>query len=796
MQLRHFQKRGGMSTSPGLIALFCMYILALAATLGWSLSGGPPLEVESTLRIVTGSLLFFLLPGLVWGEILGFRSRHSLETIGLSWAITLSIEVVLLPIPFLFSNKIVIWVVLLFGTCVTGMILLWRKLKKGGQELAFLNPLISLFSWEKLSEITQWALIIGLAAGAYRVSENMFAISGEKLVHLRYVRFYFSSPMNLADFGAYPGTPAANLVHLWEYIIAAWATAINMDPLPVFSRARFVLPLFGLPGMYLLIAAMVRSTKKSETIFWGVLIMAIAQFMLFPPTTASWQNALAWMRQEEIRGLMSFLSTAHHGDSAMDLLLAPCAALIIGTIRAFSWRSLLLLTGLLSGTFLWHPREFFITATYAGTYGFLILMTPSIKKRLALKRWLLVMTAFFAVAGTLLSISSSVVKKQSLYWNEFGVKKAAVQNAFAPENLFRARFLGDFPLNYFALHLAKDPLKVPKKVVHDAFGEINIYPWLLLSAAAIPLLALLGNAGDKRIALYFALLWFLLFSWHFSMLMVMALTFSEMYLTTPRMIYLFSYLVIAASFYALAKKIMTPTKSWTNRLIFLSILACGGVAFHVFWNLHALVPLIRAAKILTLGMLASVPFLLMPGGKKERPAGHPPLLPTLGGIILFFFLLYGGNFRKIVTEFFIAEQTTVDWFGDSNPLGFSKKLISQLRSLPPKRTFLVDPQGQACVFIYAPHSVATYPTIISTMHAHVEEVAEAEAGRHPFFRPKGPEHDSVLRHLKTKNADYILVNDNFYYGISLKYFRRFPKDYEIVFNNPDASELMARYLLK
>jgi len=87
-----------------IFAVIAMGLLALNSF--WFISGGALLQQEDPFRFVMGSLLIFLLPGMVWGEVLGFRSKHLLETISLSFALTLTSEVVLLPFPFLFSAGI------------------------------------------------------------------------------------------------------------------------------------------------------------------------------------------------------------------------------------------------------------------------------------------------------------------------------------------------------------------------------------------------------------------------------------------------------------------------------------------------------------------------------------------------------------------------------------------------------------------------------------------------------------------------------------------------------------------
>src|SRR3989339_1012912 len=99
-----------MTSSRSNLIFSAVCIIILVVLFSWFTSGGSPIETESPFRIVLGSLLIFTLPGLIWGKILGFHSDHLLETIAISFALTLTIEVIFLPIPFLFASTIKLWV--------------------------------------------------------------------------------------------------------------------------------------------------------------------------------------------------------------------------------------------------------------------------------------------------------------------------------------------------------------------------------------------------------------------------------------------------------------------------------------------------------------------------------------------------------------------------------------------------------------------------------------------------------------------------------------------------------------
>src|SRR5262249_402754 len=145
--------------------------------------------------------------------------------------------------------------------------------------------------------------------------EDPLDVGGEKLLHLSYVRCYFSLPFRLEDLGLERGLTPPNLVHFWEFLLACWARAVGMDPLPVFHRPRFVGPVLGLSAMSLLIRPLFAPPRKSALVYFGVLVLCLCEIVLQA-------DSLRWVRQTDPpRGLFAFRGTAPHAAPAMDVLL-------------------------------------------------------------------------------------------------------------------------------------------------------------------------------------------------------------------------------------------------------------------------------------------------------------------------------------------------------------------------------------------------------------------------------------------------------------------------------------------
>src|SRR5271156_6020087 len=52
------------------------FLLAVGLLNFWWFAGAAPVSSESPLRMVMGAVFLFVVPGLIWGEICGFRARH------------------------------------------------------------------------------------------------------------------------------------------------------------------------------------------------------------------------------------------------------------------------------------------------------------------------------------------------------------------------------------------------------------------------------------------------------------------------------------------------------------------------------------------------------------------------------------------------------------------------------------------------------------------------------------------------------------------------------------------------
>ncbi|MHC9543609.1 MAG: hypothetical protein AB9903_29205 [Vulcanimicrobiota bacterium] len=850
-----------------------VYLLSLALLLalatGWFKSRGVPIEVEDPLRIVLGGIIIFFIPGLIWGEFLGLRPTHSLETLAWSFIISLSIEFVAMLAAFMLAVTITAWVYMVLGASLAGLVLLLLRFRKE-EPFRFVEPLMSPLEKSLKENVSHLLILVTMAfiaRGAYAWGEDLFSINGEKLLHILFVVKYYSLPLVLPDLSVGPHVAAANMVNFWEFLIAGWARLIHCDPLPLFFRARFIIPLAGLPSMFLLTKSITDDDRKAEGVFWTIILMVLGWWVLLSP------SSLDYIKNEHLRGALAFMGTVHHADSAMDMLIAPCAALLFMLVRRTTLIHMALFAALLAITFLWHVREFFQIAMYAGILGLSILLFPSEEKKKMLKCWSVSIITIVAVAVILLVAMKLTVPHTAFGYDEMTLKKTALSYAVMGKSLLGVRNLFCFP-SILALSSTQTPgIIMDAATVFRMIPEWHVMPWLALSLMAALALAFLGIREERRFSLFYLLLWFLSLSWTFSMLIIFVLTYSEIMIGTPRILYIFSYIITGLGFTLLARYSVTEDRHSYYPLIFPLLVILSAVIVEGLMKKGFFIPL---SYLLSLGALGAFIALVVPAGvwKRLKRSGEPSMakgggsspgtgssqakgggsLPGTGssqakgggsspgtgssqkngrnsaqqkagtsslpggagrapwpGAVYLLCLLsllpflwkdYGIRVSELVFE----HRAQPDWYGDLNPFGYSKELITFIRKASPKSTFLVDPFGKSCLFVYAPHYTVIMPSVITTLISAEKARKDAKQGKHPLFRPETLDygeseesssqspvnHEEACRWLETNDVQYVLAEGNYYRKLS-GYFLSHPESYRIVFENKANKEVVAEF---
>jgi len=709
------------------LSLVAVFAVILALSLFWFLSGGEPLEAEAPFRFVIGGLFIFLLPGMLLGELLGFRSDHFLETIALSFALTLTVELIILPVPFLLHATIKLWILLLFAISFLAICVLVFKVKNS-KETEFLNPIVRIFQENKPLNITTPLLVLSLIVvsfGAYRWGENITDIDGEKLLHLTFIRYYFTMPLVLGDLALTKGAIPPNLVHLWEYLLAGWSSLINVDPLFLFYRARFVIPLLSFSGMYLLIRNIFSNREKAEVIIWGVLIMCLGWFALLSPST------LDWIKQDPFRGIMSSMGTVHHADAAMEILVPLISGLVLLAFRKAEWRSFLLLAGVLATSFMWHVREFFQAAVYLGIFGLTLVFIPNIDRKKMFVRFGFIASIFIIIVIFFSTVIYLKVPKTPHSYDELKLKEIAL--SYAIQNITDIRTLFHFPVDLrLTQGLDKSTLVTNEQISYLVKNSWNFFLWLIISAFAVPFLVAKGSKEDKHLSIFYILLWFLVLCWGFSQMLLIVLTYSEINFTTPRMIYIFSYIIIALAIYTIFKLIVSVNLK--RVIIGMIALLIAGFIFKLWWS--AGLPLAKTlSTVMTVIFVVSFIMLIYPKTYDVEKSSNSYILTSILGIFVFLIPVLAKEYIGVASKIITGSRPPVEWFNRDNPFGFSGDLLKVMRSLPPKQIFLVNPFSKTAASVYAPQYYAVVPEFMGvTLVGNRDIYDEFRQGKNPLFK--------------------------------------------------------------
>jgi hypothetical protein len=192
--------------------------------------------------------------------------------------------------------------------------------------------------------------------------------------------------------------------------------------------------------------------------------------------------------------------------------------------------------------------------------------------------------------------------------------------------------------------------------------------------------------------------------------------------------------MIANALYLMYAEMMKESAVLKDIIIRMGLLLSLGFILKIWWVTG--LPLARMMSILlSIIAIVSFVFLLLPKAQEVHTPKISRFWISVLGIFLFFLPLLGQEYIKVFKNLFTEKRVSIEWFGDKNPFGLSKNLTHFIKTLPPQRTFLVDPLGKAVISIYAPQYTAVLPEMMgSTIMMAQDFYNEAREGRHPLFK--------------------------------------------------------------
>ena len=732
-------------------------IAALLLGLTWVLDDSPPATADFAFRMAVVALLVFFLPGLVWGDALGFTSAHFLETLGLSFAISLCAGVLALAGVVAAGATIAAWVVVLYLFALAGAVVALREFLRHPPSWPgpFLRPLFDPLAGN-VGALLALGLLVLSSVIAFRWGEDFSW--GEKIQHFGYVRRYHALPLNLRDLAMYKGHPPPNLIHLWEFFLAAWARASHVDPLPLFAHARALIPVLGFSSLLILVRGIFWERRKTEAVFWGAVILSAAGFVLQEPSSLSWI-----MGGDPTRMVMSYLGTVHHADSAQDVMLPLFTGVLL-----YAWRTgragyALLCFGVGMGTFLWHPREMFQVGIYFAVATVTLLICS--RGRLQIRKWAVAAGSLLACGALSFTLMTTLVPPApagvgfdaGYGYDEMQHKVTALSYAVTPEHLFGVRNLFNFPLHFMlSSTVAHQSISSSEEMARTASSQWYYDLWLFASAVAMLALLWTGDRRDRQLAAFLALLWFTVLCWNATMLLAIVIAYSEILMTTPRFIYLFAPLVVSAFFYRLALTATAASSTRGTIVRVAALFAASGIAGAVLHSppawpepsgdatwVHTLGVFLTWAIPVSLAATATIPAAVRRALLRERSgrkAGNATivLLSTVA-VALFSASMLAERWPVYTSADIVRERRAVPLYSRDFS-GYSPSLIEFLTRLEPGASFAIDPVGhrQPTWRVDGFTSTSLYtagrqPMFGAAMPSVIGESESLSNGRHPLF---------------------------------------------------------------
>lgn len=789
-----------------LIVGLCCAALTVACGVWWIADAR--LVDESAPRIVAGAALVFLVPGLLCGELFGFRSRHPWQTVAIGFGLSMLVEIIAAGACLLCGATIAAWGGAVLGWCAAAIVVVAVRALRG-RRFAFLASLVPRPARNPAELALGLAvLVVPVVAAvlAYRWGDKPDGVGGESLLHISYIRLYRELPLVLADLGPERGAPPPNFVHWWEFLLAGWSRICGVDPLPIFHRARFVVPLLAGASLYWLVQAVFMTRRRATVVFLAIAAVCASGLPFQGASSLSWILAT-----DPTRGVFAFYGTANHGDVALDVLLPLCGAAAWEYFRRRNRRTAIMLVATLVTAFLMHPRELLQTGYAVGLAAPAILTLRGFRDRRSRRAWLATLGLVALTALGCIGASLPLVARGEHGIDEMGIKRRVLQAALEPQNVAGVRGLFHFPFHFLLNERPKptdySAADIVEMLSDGAFSDA----WLYLAAISIIVCAILGGRADRQVAVYCYLLWLLTLCWNTGVLAVTALTYSEFYMSTPRLFHVPAYLAIGAALTVCGSRtFQTVSRAWpasgrrqlVDATAKLATALIGLVLGAIFKTTFVSSPVGLAATATALSFAAPMACLVAAIRERLRPAeprGY--LVPASLFVIGFFAPLFDDARDRFLAADLARYRPAIDWWSDDNPFGLSPRTIQWVRTAPAGSRILIHPFESKCLSLYGPVYLAISPVDTVLRDRVIRE--EIRVGKHPLYcvawNDAGEadrnvaatmDHRKILGELAARQVDFLLVDGARYEGYVGAYIQNHPETYEIVVDDPTAREMV------
>jgi len=787
-------------------ATFPPFIVFAVVVLGWVFSPTEAMD-ENPVRIIFSGIFVLLLPGLLFGQVIGIKTDSLIESISLSFFGSLIVLLVLVILTLVLGGGIVLWCVLLaiWNGFWLAEIFYSHKVNTGGMMDAFsCSPNTPVRISERLFILV--VLVLGIAL--YRWGDRVSNVGWEVGVHFSYIRLYGSGlGLVLDELGIRTDLPIPNIFFLWEFALAGISKLAGQDPLIAAMRTRWILPVLGFCNFYVFLRHLLKNDKLASQVLWGVLIITLSQVVFLNPNPLTTSRIV----DDEIREIFLFIGSLHHSDIAMDILLPLITGFVFMYMNSGTKQALgIVAVSLLVGFFV-HPREYFQLMWYGFLWVVVLLIT--IKRTefsIYFRRGVYLGLTFLLIVGICAVISTYGSD------HEFIIEKSRDSTIEIEKKM---TFIIDFLEDGWLPPYFENPFNFR---MHGEGGNVAVHPsyvysFLVLVAVFLPVLAIFGSFHERRIVLFFLLLWILSTTFIPAERLLTILTYSEMLVTKVRVLPIFGFAVIVMGWLRLMDVLNRKSNAY-GRAIYWHSAGMGillGLVFMGFWKLEApnfiLVRNVFPILLIFGSLLLAGSFWAAPIKKVFPLLRRVVVAPGSSGeveeltrngtaslIALMLFSVVVGHQEIIQSgKKFLFISTDVEYLArEGNELKLPVSTLDYIReNLPFRSRIQVPPNSTYMLSIFAPVQLVPIPrgNIIADI---VENYQEAN-GAHPVFNSETKRGlgnmPALLEHFRSKKIEFLFIGKAFFKGFKAL-TSKYPEFFEVLHEVPGEA-LIIRPLL-
>lgn len=731
-------------------------------------------------RVVVATVVCLIVPGAVVAAVLGFRSRHPLESLAIgSFGSTVIIAgLSLLAFRIGASIGFIAAALLLVSSGAVAW-LWWRS------DLRALAP----------RRLDRWDLVLAgvlavFSTVAFRWGDDLRAVGWETALHVAYVRQYASGlPL---DFGAAvlrpPEIAAQNYFYLWEMMLAVVARVAGVDAMVVALKARWCVPLLGFAAFFFMVQRVVASTGAAMRATWVMVAAVALQFLTLPPSAYD-----TYIQSGPLRQVGAFFGSIHHSDSAMEILLPLVIGILFWAIRTGSARAWSCFSLALVVAFLWHPREYFQVMWYGGVAILVDLIGGLGRRRGAWRQrgrsYLIMCGVYLGVAGVLYLGLPSEIRESSEHTVGLATQWQHLQQLGSTLAVSSSWLAGSLPF-FFHLHGYELP--------GLARGPVLAFSWLILAVPATFVLMRSASRSARWLALYLLVLWLTsLCSYQFEQLL-QAITYHEILISKPRLVHLFAYMVIGLGWAEFTR--ITAWAQGRARVLWpLGVSAATGVLFAAAWRVSVpdFTVMFWALNLMFFAAIAGLTLSLRfarPGAYwfRAKPEAGPLMVA-----LTFTVFVAPASYQHAIDRWSVMlghRLEAAGLFGTANPVELAPDTLQYFQAQhPPRQRLLVEPNQPHMVGVYAPIYVMP---LLGNVGADAAQLQQGRAGTHPVFSPAatadGAPIDGVRQFLESNRIAHVL-GTGVYAGALRAWTIRYPDMFAIRFQSEDRSNVVVAF---